>query len=126
GAAIDGDEWASPARALLMDRLRDQRLARSALPRHHHRRQAIRSLSDDLEELDHLPTLADEALEATLAPELCPELAVLVLEPFALEGVGDRQLGLVELERLGDVVVGAEVHGLDLRLRRSDVDAPGD
>src|SRR5438094_514857 len=35
----------------------------------------------------------------------------------ALERVGNGQLQLVELERLGDVVVGAELHRLDGRLR---------
>src|SRR5206468_4723441 len=98
GPAIDRDEGAGPARALLVDRLCDQLLAGSALARDHHRREPVGGLSDHLEQLDHLTALADEALEAALAPELRPELAVLILEPLALERVGDRQLDLVELE----------------------------
>src|SRR6266852_861654 len=120
GAAIDRDEGTSPARALLMDGLRDQLLTGSALARDHHRRQPVCGLSDDLKQLDHLSALADEALEAALASELRPELAVLVLKPLALEGIGDRQLDLVELERLGDVVVGAQLHRLDRRFGRGE------
>ena len=120
GAAIDRDEGAGSARALLMNRLRDKLLAGSTLARDQHRRQPIGGLSDDFEQLDHLPALPDEAFESALAPELRPELAVLVLEPLALERVGDRQLDLVELEGLGDVVVGAQLHGLDRRFGRRE------
>src|SRR5258705_2518724 len=107
GSAVDRDERPGPPRTLLMDRLRDQLLAGSALARDHHRREPVGGRPDDLEELVPLPALGHEALVAALAAELGPKLAVLVLEPLALERIGDGQLDLVQLERLGDLVGGA-------------------
>src|SRR5262249_29877276 len=118
GAAVDRDEGAGSARAFLVNGLRDQLLAGAALARHHHSREAVRRLADYLANLVHLPALPDEALEAALAAQLRAERLVLVLQPLALERVGDSQLDLVELERLGDVVVGAELHRFDSGLRR--------
>ena len=61
--------------------------------------------------------LADDVLEAVLGLELLSEVEVLVAQALALEAVPDDQVDLVELEGLGDVVVGAELHRLDGRLR---------
>jgi hypothetical protein len=78
------------------------------------------------ENLQHARALAHEAVEAALGAELALQLAVLVLQPLPLERVRDRQLQLIELEGLGHVVVGTELHGLHGRLggreRRDDQD----
>ena len=113
GPAVDRDERAAAARALLVDCLRDQLFSGSALSGHHHGRQAVGGLADRVEQIRHLPALPDEALEAMLPSELGPERLILVLEALALEGVGDDQLDLVELEGLRDVVVRAQLHRLD-------------
>src|SRR5205823_4354160 len=81
-----------------------------------HGRDAVGSLADRLEDVEHLRALAEEVLEAALPPQLAFESLVLVLEPFPLERVGDGQLDLVDLEGLRQVVVGAELHRLDGRL----------
>src|SRR5207247_2503486 len=83
-------------RALLVDRARDELLACATLAGDQHGRDAIGSLADRLEDVEHLRALAEEVLEAALLPQLAFESLVLVLEPFPLERVGDGQLDLVD------------------------------
>src|SRR6185503_7701017 len=99
--AVDRHERALAAAALLVDRSRHELLAGAALARDHHRRRAVGDLPDGVEDVEHLPALADEGLERALLAQLTPEGLVLVLQPLALERVRDRQADLVELERLG-------------------------
>jgi hypothetical protein len=101
-----------------VERLRDQLLAGAALPGDHHGGAAVGRLADGLEDVEDLRAAPDEILEPPLPMQLTLEREVLLLKPATLEGVGDRDLQLVELERLGDVVVGPELHGLHGGLRR--------
>ena len=112
-AAIDGHEGTVPAPALIVDGEGDQLLAGAALAGDHHGRNAAGRLADGVEHLEHPPAAPHEVLEATLFGELALEREVFVLQALALERLLDRQAHLVELEGLGDVVVGAELHGLD-------------
>jgi hypothetical protein len=102
--------------SLLMNGLGDQLLPGAALARDHDRGVAFGDLADGVEHLEEVGALADDAFEATLGLELALQIEVFVAQPLALERVRDDQLDLVQLERLGDVVVGAELHGLDGRL----------
>ena len=52
--------------------------------------------------------------------QLLSQVEVLVAQPLALEGVADDEADFVQLERLGDVVVGAQLHRLDRGLRGGD------
>src|SRR5207247_9932200 len=90
-AAVDRHERAVATRALLVDRVRDQLLAGSALAGDQYGRDAVGSLADRLEDVEHLRALADEVLEAALAPQLAFERLVLFLEPFPPDRVGDGQ-----------------------------------
>ncbi len=119
-AAVHRHERAGPTRRLQVHGARDQLLAGPALAGDHHRRAAVGRLADRLEDLENARALADESFEAVLASQLALELAVLVLQALALERVGDGEPQLVELERLGDVVVGAELHRLHRRLGRGE------
>src|SRR5919108_4643112 len=103
-AAVDRYERPGAARGFLVHRPRDELLARAALAGDHHGRAAIRRLADRLEDFQDARTLANESVEAMLAPQLALELAVFLLQPLALERVRDGQPQLVELERFGDVV----------------------
>ena len=103
-----------------MDGPSHELLARAALASDHRRGGAVRDLADRVEDLRDPAALADDVLEAVLRLELAAEVEVLVPEPFPLERVANDQVDFVELERLGDVVVGAEFHRLDRRLRRRD------
>ena len=57
--------------------------------------------------------LADDVGEGVLAGELLLEVEVLVLELLLAERPADDEHELVVVERLGDVVDGAALHGLD-------------
>ena len=99
-----------------MDGAGDELLAGAALARDEHGGQAVGGLPDGLEDLEHLAAPADEVVEAPLAAELPLERLVLVPEALALQRVREDELDLVHLERLGDVVVRAELHRLHRRL----------
>ena len=118
--AVHGDERLVAAVAIEVDGARHQLLAGAALARDHGGGGAVRDLADGVEDLDDLRALADDVLEAVLGLELLSEVQVLVAQPLALEPVLDDQVDLVELEGLGDVVVGAELHRLHRRLGGGD------
>ena len=104
--------------AVEVNRPRHELLAGAALSGDHYRRGAVRDLSDRVEDLDHPGALADDVLEAMLGLQLLAKVLILGAEVLALEGVLDDQVDFVELERLGDVVVGAELHRLHRGLGR--------
>ena len=106
--------------AVEVDGAGHQLLAGPALAGDHRGGGAVRDLADGLEDLAHPGALADDVVEAVLRLELLPEVEVLVAEALALERPSDDEVDLVELERLGDVVVGPELHGLDRGLGGAD------
>ena len=118
GSAVDGDERLVAPVAVEVDGAGHQLLAGAALARDHDGGRAVGDLADGVEHLDHPAALADDVLEAVLGLELLPEVEVLVAELLALERVPDDEVDFVELERLGDVVVGAELHRLHRGLGR--------
>ena len=76
-------------------------------------------LPDQREDLAHGRTLTDQIAERTGLIDGAPQPAILLLERAALDRALDRQQHGFRLERLGDVVEGADAHGFDGR-----VDAP--
>ena len=102
---------------------RDELLARAALALDQDRRAARRRLDDQIEHAPHRRAAADDVVEvAVLLLDVLPQRAVLVDQPPALERVLDDDEHFVVLERLGDVVERAALHGrdgvLDRRVRR--------
>ena len=75
-------------------------------------RRAVRDLADGVEHLHHSRALADDVLEAMLRLELLSQVLVLGAQLLPLERVLDDEVDFVELERLRDVVVGSQLHGL--------------
>src|SRR3989442_821666 len=98
GGAIDLHERSGPARGKMVDRARDQLLARARLPGDQDGDVDARSLADDLARLQHLRTAPELHLASNSAAKLLgsrPER--LGLRPNDLV---DRLLELVEAERL--------------------------
>jgi len=113
-ARVHRDEGSIGSRRVRVDGPRDQFLAGAALPFDQDRRPARRRLDDQVEHSAHRRALADDVVEAVVALlQVLPERPVLGDEPPALDGVPQDEQDLVVLERFGDVVEGAALHGVD-------------
>ncbi len=117
GAAVYGDERALRTLAALVDGARNDFFAGAALAGDEHARATTGHAPHEVHHGLHLLALADEAAHAEAAGDLGSELAVLVNDGALLEGLFDLRQKLAVLERLLDVVVGAETHGFDGLLR---------
>src|SRR5262245_1840951 len=104
------------ARAVEVEGLRDQLLARAALPGDEHVAAPVRHAPDQGEDLAHRRALADQLAERAGAVDRAPQAAVLLLERPPLEGALDREQHGLRLEGLGHVVAGAGAHRLDGRV----------
>src|SRR5712692_10057323 len=123
GRAVDLDERPFGALAVVVHRVGDQLLAGAVLALDENVRFAGRHALDQLEEILHLPALADDILELVAVLQLGLELLVLVDERLLL----DRFLELVQealrVDRLLEEVERAGLHRLD---RARDVALAGD
>ena len=120
GAAVDGDERGLGPVRVHVDGPGDELLAGAALALEEDRAPGRGGGLDEVEDVLHGLALADDVGEAEALPELVLEPDVLVLEALALEGLLDgHEQELVVLERLLDVVEGADLHGRDGRLDRA-------
>jgi hypothetical protein len=111
--AVHRDEGARAACAALVERLGDELLAGAALAADQHREIGLGDLLDRLEDLAHRAALADQVLEAVLALDPLEQHAVLALKLGALERMSHHDAQLLVVEGLGQVVLGALLHGLD-------------
>jgi hypothetical protein len=109
GGAVGGHQLARGAAAVLVDVAGEQLLAGAALAEQQHGRRGAGRLLGHLERGAHDLAVADDRLVGC-GGELGPQLAVFgdegVLVERLLDGGDDRRA----LERLGDEVVGAELH----------------
>jgi hypothetical protein len=117
---VDRDERLRPPLAPRVERARDQLLAGPALARDEHRRRGVGDLGDGLVDLHHLPMAADQTLEPRagrrvrgLARQRRAQVEDFTLEGALLERALREQQDLVHVERLGEVVPGAPLEGLD-------------
>ena len=94
-----------------MDGLGDQLLPRARLALDEDGRIGGRGAADHLVDLLHRGGLADDQLVALL--ELATEPLEVARQTAELHGAADEDLDLVEVERLGQVVIGAALGGLD-------------
>ena len=102
--------------AVLVDRLRDELLARPALAGDEHARLGRRDLLDDVEDRLHCRARADDVVEAEPLLQARAELRRFALEATALQRAVDDDEELVELDGLGEVVLGPLLHGLHGRV----------
>ena len=119
-AAIDRHEPLIAPRAVVMDRARDQLLARARLARDQNRARRARDDFQHLEQLAHHGAGADQAFEAVARFELRAQIRVLGAQPPLFERGADHVLQLVELERLGDEVGGPALDRFDRVLHRAE------
>ncbi len=123
GGAVDLDERALGALAVVVDRVGDELLAGAVLPLDEDVGVAPRHALDQLEHLVHLLALADDVAELEAPLQLLLEQQVLADQVAALDRpLEDGQQG-VRLDRLLDEAVRPRLHRLD-RLRH--VAVPGD
>ena len=106
GGAVDRNERLRRARAVRVDRARDQLLARTGLAEHQDVRFRAGRLADELEDLRHGRAAADEIFEAERSLQLLAEVPVLELELALAQATLDRHAQLVHREVLGQVVEG--------------------
>src|SRR4051794_14625108 len=117
--AVDRDEREAGARAELMNRLRDELLAGTRLTGDEHRCTRRRRLLDHLVDLPHLRAVADDRAEGAVLAQLAAQRLHLAhrLEPF--DDLVEENLQALNVDRLGEVVVGAFLDRLDRGLDRS-------
>ena len=109
-----------PARALPVDGAGDELLAGARLAGDQDRGRGVGDLADELVHPPHGGRPPDELVEALVPRQLVPEVAHLALERPPLERPGDHAPEVVRGERLGEVVVGAELHRLHRRADGAD------
>jgi len=119
GGGVDGDEGPLGARAQVVDRAGRQLLARPALPRDDDRRVGGAHAPDQFVDFAHGPAAAHEAAEASSLIELRQQPVRPAPQLDLLLGRLEDRPQLRVIERLGDEVVRAVLHGFD-----RDVDAP--
>ena len=117
---IEGDEALIGARAVLVNRPRDQFLAGAGLALNQHRAVHRR---DDFERREHRPHRAvtpDDVVEAETVAQLRAQLGVLLLQPALLDRLLQAARNLRELERLDQEVHGAEPNRVDRFLHAAE------
>jgi hypothetical protein len=117
---VDRDERRLGPRRVVVDRARDQLLAGAALAGDQHRRGRAGDPADQSEDLLHGLGPRDDVLEAVLALDLALQPRDLSPQRALGQRLVDQEQELLDLERLGDVVVGAELDRLDRGLDRAE------
>ena len=104
--------------AQVVDGPGDQLLARAALPLDQDREVGVGDLADAGEDLADRGALADHLRELARGGQPVAQPAVLLAQPVVLEGLADLEPQHLQVDRLGEVVVGAQPHRLHGRLDR--------
>ena len=112
-AQLTATNASSRRAAVPVDGARHQLLARSAVAQEEHRRVGLRHRPDLLEHPLHGLRAAQDVVEAVPPLDFGAKPAVLLAELLVLHRALDDQRELRKLERLGQVVVGAQTHGVD-------------
>ena len=101
-----------------MQRAGHEFLAGSAFALNENRAIRIGHLGDEVVDFLHLRARADDVFKPVLFLDDLPQVPVFPNEALVIERALDGDLELVHLERLGDVIVGAELHRLKGRFHR--------
>ena len=104
--AVDGQERAAGALALGVHRPGHQFLAGAALTDHQYRPFGTGELADLVEQPAHHPAASEHAVEAIIAEQLL-EAPHFVAQAPRLQRAADRQGEVLEVQRLGEELVGA-------------------
>ena len=128
GRHVDGDERLIAPGTPPVDRPRHQLLAGAALARDEHGRGRLGQLRDELINAHHFGVAPDQPLEGVGAlpsagSERRSQTKDLALERPLLERTLDQEVQIVHVERLHQVVVGAQPHRRDGRPHVADLDA---
>ena len=103
-----------------MQGLGDEFLARAALAQDEHRSAARRDLAHLLEQVLHRRRLAHDRVEPETLVEHLAQVRHLVAQLPVLDQLEHPAPEFVEVDRLGQIVVGADAHRLDRRLDRAE------
>ena len=107
GRAVYGDELLLSAPREAVDGASDELLARAAFTFDEHGGRGRGHAADAVEDDLHLRAVAEHGIQPLRRVQLRLELAVLRLEVARVRRALEQQLHLIEVERLGDKVVGA-------------------
>jgi hypothetical protein len=111
--AVQTDERAGGPAGIEMDRPRDQLLADAALAPDEHRGVRGGHARHQRQDLLHPAALADDPLQAVPLDELSLKLADLAFQVRLLGHSIDTNKEFLQVERLGKVIGGSVLHGLD-------------
>ncbi len=114
--AMHGDELGGGPAAEMVDGAGRELLAGAAFPLDEHGGACGRHLLDGFEDGLERVGFADDALDGEFLPDLLLERGVFLLQMAAAQGAFDEQLHLVEIQRLGDEMVGPAPHRLHRRV----------
>ena len=98
-----------------MDRLRDELLARARFAADQHRRVRRSRLLDDVVDLPHLEAVADHRPEGPLLAQLAAQHLDLAQRLVPLDDLGEQDPQPLQIDGLGEIVVGALLDGFDRR-----------
>ncbi len=118
GAAIHRHKRHPGPRAAGMNRPGDEFLAGSALPANQHVALGISHLLDNVEHLLHGIAFTDQSGLQRLLRHFTLQQHVFRGEPAFFQRVPDDELDLIDLERLREIIVGAQLHRFHRRFRR--------
>jgi hypothetical protein len=113
GGQVDGDERPARPRRIVVDGAGDQLLAGAALAGDEHRRRRAGDAADQREDLAHRLAAGDDVGEAVGLLDLALEAGDLAAQAALAQRLAGDQQELLDLEGLGDVVVGAQLDGAD-------------
>ncbi len=122
-AAVDGEERVLAPAAQLVDRARDDLLAGAALAQEQHGRFRRGDARDLVVYVLHRGRAPDEAAEAPEAAQLVAQRADLRAQLAAARHARQHRLQALQVDRLGEVIGGAQAQRLD---RALDARMPGD
>src|SRR5207244_4312365 len=111
-AAVDRHERPLRARGALMDAACHELLAGPALAEHEHRRVRGGDAVHDAQHLVHARALGEDAAEGRGAGRVGPQGLVVAEKLALLGGLAHDDVELLDLRRLREVIVGAELHRL--------------
>ncbi len=118
-SAVHGDEHLVGARRIGMDGFGDEFLAGAGLAGDEDGGAAGSHLGHQVEHADHALALADDVGETVALLEGALEVGVLVFEPPPDDHAVDLDEELLVIPGLGEIVVGAELEGVDRGLDRA-------
>ncbi|OQC71061.1 MAG: hypothetical protein BWX45_01253 [Deltaproteobacteria bacterium ADurb.Bin002] len=114
GGAVHGNKR-FVRRGVVVNHFGDQFLAGAAFSMNQHRRSALGYGADRFENFPHLVAGADDVSHPETARRLHQQPVNFFLHLQGLQGFLDRQIQLIHVDRLVNVVKGAALHGVDGR-----------